>query len=70
MACFTVMARFPSSVTVAGLSLLNSCRISFTWLAVMLMVVSPVIDGGMPLDLSFAFGGQAARLPTGLRSKP
>ena len=48
MACFTVMARFPSSVTVAGLSLANSCRISFTWLAVMLIVISPVDDGVAP----------------------
>lgn len=53
-----------------GLEPGESCLISFSWLAVMLMVFSPVIDGGMSPDLSFAFGGQAARLPTGLRSKP
>lgn len=48
IACFTVMARFPSSVTVAGLSLANSCRTSFSWLVVMLMVVSPMGGGACP----------------------
>ena len=52
-----------------GLEPGESCLISFSWLAVMLMVFSPVIDGGMSPDLSFAFGGQAARLPTPCASK-
>lgn len=49
-ASFMDMVRFPSSVTEAGLSVANSCLISFSCVTVMVMKLPPVFRRGHAPD--------------------